>query len=314
MGRSRFPFPLTLDTRGNGNRNPCSTTRRGERCRHAPPRPGGRRPPPLRRTRPTRLGFEPATALRLPLRADSLRRVLPRPHPCPGRTHSCSAERYNRWHHQEVDRNCAREMVANEGFPGLRRRTSRPLRRLRHVLGDRVLVDAMTKLREFVGDPPTAPEGVLARHPLDEAHDLWLEWGPTNPPRLPRPEPCEAAPMPRDHGRRANDRQGIYPPRPHAGDDDPERTVDGPKPRPRPRSCPTQNRKLLAEQEVLGDQARPRPQGCEQCANDGLQDREHPGELGAGRRPCHRRIAAADAVCWPSSLCLENEFFIITGS
>jgi hypothetical protein len=51
-----------------------------------------------------------------------------------------------------------------------------------------------------------------------------------------------------------------------------------------------------------------------------LQDREHRGEVRAGRGPCHPRIAPADAVCWasaPRALRLkescENAFLVTTG-
>ena len=89
--------------------------------------------------------------------------------------------------------------------------------------------------------------------------------------------------MPSDHRRGLDDRQRVRPPRPDAGDDDPERTVDGPK--PRSRSGATENRKLLAEKEVLGDEARPRPERSEQRAKCGLKDREHPREGRAGQSP-----------------------------
>jgi hypothetical protein len=68
-------------------------------------------------------------------------------------------------------------------------------------------------------------------------------------------------------------------------------------PEPRLRSCPTKNRKLLAEHEVLRNEARTGPQGGSQRADNGLQDREHRGKVRAGRGPCHTRLAPADAVC-----------------
>jgi hypothetical protein len=128
-----------------------------------------------------------------------------------------------------------------------------------------VLVDAVTELREFVCDPPTAPKRVLTRNVLDEAYELRSERRATHAPRLPRSEPCEAAPMPRNHGCRLDQRKSLRPPRPHARGDDPERTVDGPE--ARLRGCATENRKLLAEQKVFADQARPRPERCEQRAD-----------------------------------------------
>jgi hypothetical protein len=80
-----------------------------------------------------------------------------------------------------------------------------------------------------------------------------------------------------------------------ASDHDPKRAVD--RPEPRPRSCATKNRKLLAEHEILRNEARTRPQRGAQRADNGLHDREHRGEFRAGRSPCHPRIAPADAVC-----------------
>ncbi len=123
--------------------------------------------------------------------------------------------------------------------------------------------------------------------------------------------------MPSDHSRRLDDRETLRPPRPHAGDHDPKRTVDWPE--PRPRSCATKNRKLLAEQEVLRNQARTGPQCRAQPAENGLKDREHRGEVRAGLGPCHPRIAPADAVCWTLARhavrlkeSCENAFFVTT--
>src|ERR1019366_9896880 len=82
----------------------------------------------------------------------------------------------------------------------------------------------------------------------------------------------------------------------------------------------TENRKLLAEKEVLGNEPRPRPERGEQRAKCSLKDCEHPREGRAGRSPCHPRIATADTVCWPSAHAaralregLANEFFVTTG-
>src|SRR5208282_2492008 len=115
---------------------------------------------------------------------------------------------------------------------GLRRRAARSPGGPRHVLGYRVLVDAMAEFRQLTGDPPSTPERVLTRHPLDETHPLRRERGATHPPRPPRPEPGETAPMPSNHGRRFDNRQRLRPPRPQTGHHNPERTVDGPQPRP----------------------------------------------------------------------------------
>jgi hypothetical protein len=102
--------------------------------------------------------------------------------------------------------------------------------------------------------------------------------------------------MPSNHGRRLDDRETLRPPRPPTGDHDPKRAVDWPE--PRPRSYATKNRKLLAEHEVLRNEARTGPQCRAQRAENGLQDREHRGEVRAGRVPCHPPIDPADAVCW----------------
>jgi hypothetical protein len=80
-----------------------------------------------------------------------------------------------------------------------------------------------------------------------------------------------------------------------------------------------ENRKLLAEQEILRNEACTGPQRGAQRADNGLQDREHGGEVRAGRGPYHPRIAPADALCWPltphavrpKESC-ENAFFVPT--
>jgi hypothetical protein len=84
------------------------------------------------------------------------------------------AERHRR-HGEESSGDRAREVVAEERAPRLRRRTARPAGRLRHVLGHRVLVDGMTELGELVRDASADPERVVARHPLDQLNQVGRE-------------------------------------------------------------------------------------------------------------------------------------------
>jgi hypothetical protein len=81
--------------------------------------------------------------------------------------HVQNAERHGR-HREEVDRNRADGVGANERPPRLRRRPQRAPRRTRHVPRDRVFAHVVTELREFVRDPavsrnPSRP--ILARFP-----------------------------------------------------------------------------------------------------------------------------------------------------
>jgi len=147
----------------------------------------------------------------------------------------------------------SRQLFGESGVRFMRRRP-------RSAVANRVLVDGVTELRQLAGDSPPAPKRILARHLLDEAHQLRRQGRPTHGARPPRPPPSEAPPMPCDHGRRIDDREALRPPRPRTGDRDPKRAVD--RPEPRPRSCPTKNRELLAEHEVLRNEAAARSAAC----------------------------------------------------
>jgi hypothetical protein len=107
----------------------------------------------------------------------------------------------------------SRERVAKERFPGLRGWAAWQPSGPRHVLRHRVLVDGTTEFRQLAGDSATTPERILARHSLDETHELGCKGRPTHGPRLPRPPPREAAPMPLDDGRRSHDRKRVRPSR-----------------------------------------------------------------------------------------------------
>ena len=105
-------------------------------------------------------------------------------------------ERHGR-HGEEVDRDGAGEMGPQERSPCRRWRPPWGAGPFRHVLGDRVLADVVTELRELSGDASTAPRRVLTRHALDQLDDLRRKWRPTASPRLVRPEPGESTTMPR---------------------------------------------------------------------------------------------------------------------
>jgi hypothetical protein len=78
-------------------------------------------------------------------------------------------------HCEEVDGNRADGVGANECSPRWGRRLRRAHRQTRHVPRHRVLAHVVAELREFIGDPSTAPQWVLAGHSHDERHDLWRE-------------------------------------------------------------------------------------------------------------------------------------------
>jgi hypothetical protein len=164
------------------------------------------------------------------------------------------------------------QMIANERCPCLRR-ASRPCGRLRHVLRDRALVDAVPNQRQFTRDSAAAPGRVLPGHANDERDDLFGQRRSSDRFGLARPNSSEAPAMPRNHRRGVHNRQGVRPARPSPAEHDPERAIERPKSRPRPVTA--KNRKLLAQREVLDNETRARTQCREQGADDGLEQGDH---------------------------------------
>ncbi len=101
------------------------------------------------------------------------------------------------------------------------------------------------------------------------------DWHRAQPPQSAPlgPEAGEAAAVPRDDGRRLDDRERVGPPWPDARGDDPKGAADGAKRRAGPAAF--QYGELLPEHQDLDDEARARAKGGDERAEQGRDDREH---------------------------------------
>jgi hypothetical protein len=191
---------------------------------------------------------------------------------------------------EEIDGERARQVIAHERAPRLRRRT-RPRSASRHVPRHRVLADDVPELGEFARDATPAPRRVFPNHPHDELDDGGVERWAARATRPPGPEADEAATMPADDGLRLHEHEGVRPPRPRAREHDPERAVDGAQ--PRSWRGATKNGELLPQSEVLRDEARAGPKGGHEGRGDRGEQSYH------GLHPCPapraRHVAATVA-------------------
>ena len=92
----------------------------------------------------------------------------------------------NSRHGKEIDGDQLREVIVQEGAPGLRRR----LAAADHVFAHAGLTDVDAELEQFTMDAGCTPSGVFAAHPADQVADFAGERGSSRlaPPNAPRPE------------------------------------------------------------------------------------------------------------------------------
>ena len=122
-------------------------------------------------------------------------------------------------HAEEVDRDQLREVIVQEGAPGLRRR----LATAHHVFADAGLADVDAQLEQLPVNPRCTPPRILPAHPADQASDLVGNRGPSGlaAPHLPGPEPAKASTMPGHDRFWLDDGQSRTPVAPQAGQSDP---------------------------------------------------------------------------------------------
>ncbi len=152
-----------------------------------------------------------------------------------------------RWHHKEIGRDEAADVVVEEPPPRLRRWLPMP----HHVPRYGRLRCLDSQLHEFAVDARSASQWILVTHSTDELADIFRHRRPSwfAAPGFPGPERTKSLPVPADDGFRPYAHQRLAPARPKAGKNDPEQAVERLEPRPSP--FPLQNYRLLAEGEVF---------------------------------------------------------------
>ena len=114
----------------------------------------------------------------------------------------------------EVDGNQLREVVLQEGVPGLRRRPAAA----HHVFTHAALPDIDAEFEQLTMDAWCAPSGIFTAHPTDQVADFEGKRGSSRlaAPNLPRPEETKPPAMPGYHRLRLNDGQRRAPVAPDA--------------------------------------------------------------------------------------------------
>ena len=176
-----------------------------------------------------------------------------------------------RRHHEEVRRHDLSDVIRQERAPGLRRRA--PM--ADHVFGDGGLTDVHAHLQQFAVDPRRTPERIGLRHGPNQVPHVFRHGRPTRAwTALPRPEPPEAAAMPRDDGRRFHDDERPSPLRPDTREPDPQPTVRHRQWHP-PRPCPLQHVQLMSQRQELELESRARPRGVADGQEERPEHRHH---------------------------------------
>ena len=157
----------------------------------------------------------------------------------------------------------------------------------RHVLLDGGLGDAVAEEREFVTDPRSSPQAILARQAADQlAHFDRDGRAARLPARAPAPDETPACTVPADDGRRLDEAQGVPPASPPAPEDHPEEAVASAD--ARSMDAAPEHGDLLTESDVLEGQLGLRDQEGAQ------QNDEHRLLIGRGlQRAEFRRPSSA---------------------
>ena len=143
-----------------------------------------------------------------------------------------------------------------------------------------------------VGDWPRSAPPVLARHPLNKISDLPSDRCPARRPSPsggPPPVKGEARPVPANHRLWLHDGDRLGPSCPHAPQQDPERPIHRPDPRP---PLLQNGGELLTEGEVLDHEAALRSEPGEERGDDRPEKSSHGGRRGC--RPWPKSSTVSD--------------------
>src|SRR5277367_6503309 len=134
-------------------------------------------------------------------------------------------------------------------------------------------------------NPRRAPRWVFRNHAEDEFAEFNANSLPARAnwmPREPGPIQPEAGPVPSHNGLRLNENQCLPPPGPEAPQYHPEKSVGNSK--PRMRTPPLQDSKLLPESEILQEEIAARTKEHDHRNKQKPQEAQHQGSI-ARRQP-----------------------------
>ena len=151
--------------------------------------------------------------------------------------------------------------------------------RAAQVHGPRRLGNLDAQLLQLPVNPGRAPQGVRRDIRRMSARTSGATaGGRAGPAALPGPEEPEAGPLPPDHRLGLDDGDGIRPPGPQAGEQDPKQAVGGSP--AWARRGPLEDGQLVPQREVLEHQGALGPKDEEEAGED---EGQHPGHHRSGR-------------------------------
>ena len=154
---------------------------------------------------------------------------------------------------------------------------------LPHGTRDGPFGNVVTEHEQLTVNPWCSPRGVLGGHVANQSTDFGRRRGASRPPAtgLPSPIPSKAFAMPANNGVGPDDDQDIPPSWPQAAKRYAEDTIGRPHPWSRPFG--REDRKLLAERQVLDQEIGSRSQERSEPPQDRCNSLERRGRMDAGR-------------------------------
>ena len=195
------------------------------------------------------------------------------------------AERQRR-HGKEIHRSDGFPMIAQKGRPSLCR--IRIPWRFPHPAQDGPFRNVEAKHLQFAMNPWRAPGWIVRNHAEDEFAEFNADALPARAngmAREPGPIQLEAGPVPSHNGLRLNENQCLPPPGPEAPQYHPEKSVGNSK--PRMRTPPFQDSKLLPESQILQEEIAARTKEHDHRNKQQLHQAQH-------ARSCTRRQSRLD--------------------
>jgi len=196
--------------------------------------------------------------------------------------------------HAERQRRHGKEIHRSDGFPMIAQKRRPSLCRIRipwhfpHPAQDGPFRNVEAKHLQFAMNPWRAPRWIVRNHAEDEFAEFnadALPAGASGMPREPGPIQLEAGPVPSHNGLRLNENQCLPPPEPEAPQYHPEKSVGNSK--PRMRTPPFQDSKLLPESQILQKEIAARTKEHDHWNKQQLHQAKH-------ARSCTRRQSALD--------------------
>ena len=173
---------------------------------------------------------------------------------------------------QEIDRNHAGKVIAQESLPVVGRATTGAWD---HIIGDGSLRDGNTELEQLAVNSGRTPQRIGAVHLPNQSDDGWRNGFPASfaRPAFPAPEESKPGAMPSDDGAGLNQAEPDFPPTPGMGEPGPQGSVH--RPQPWLVGISDQHQELVTEGQILEKQISTRFQSSYGQTEQDTQPSDH---------------------------------------